>query len=61
MEENTEDAYLAILKSCVFVRAILRQVVLLDGRDALEDQTVLIKYGLDECPDGVVYQAKIGL
>ena len=61
MEQNTEDAYLAILKSSVFVRRILQEVITSDGQDALDDQAVITKYGLDECSDEVIHQAKISL
>lgn len=61
MEENTEGAWLAILNSPTFVRSILRQIISQDGEDAVEDENVLTKYGLDECPDKVIFQARIGL
>lgn len=61
MKENTEGAWLAILSSPVFVRSILRQIISLDGEDAIEDDDVLIKYGLDECPNAVFSQAMDGL
>lgn len=61
MGENTNVAYLAILNSPVIVRSILRQIISLDGEDAVEDNDVLIKYGLDECSESLLTQAKNSL